>query len=213
MIFRNTVRFLAVCWLGLCSPVFAQTYNVLVMGDSISAAYGINESDGWVALAETQLKKEGFDVSFTNASISGDTTGGGLRRLPDALERFDPDLLIIELGGNDGLRGYPTNTLQQNLENMAKLAQEHGAEVLIQGMLIPSNYGAAYLRLFARAFSNAAENSGSLFLPFFLEPIAEDRAYFQADGIHPTAEAQPLLMLHTLPLIKNAIEKAATHAR
>lgn len=213
MRFIKAVQFMTLCWLGFSSQVFAQTYNVLVMGDSISAAYGISESDGWVALAETQLKKDGFDVSFTNASISGDTTGGGLRRLPAALERFDPDLLIIELGGNDGLRGYPTNAMQQNLENMATLAREHGAQVLIQGMLIPSNYGAAYLRLFSRAFKNAAESSGSLFLPFLLEPIAEDRAYFQPDGIHPTAEAQPLLMLHTLPLIKTAIEQATANAQ
>lgn len=183
------------------------------MGDSISAAYGISEQDGWVSLAETQLQKEGFDVTFTNASISGDTTGGGLRRLPDALDRFDPDLLVIELGGNDGLRGYPTNALQQNLESMAAIATEHGAQVLIQGMMIPSNYGAAYLRLFAKAFEEAATKTNSLFLPFLLQPIAQDRNYFQSDGIHPTAEAQPLLMLHTLPLIKSAMAEVSANVQ
>jgi acyl-CoA thioesterase-1 len=183
------------------------------MGDSISAAYGISEQDGWVSLAEKQLRKEGFDVTFVNASISGDTTGGGLRRLPDALERFDPNLLIIELGGNDGLRGYPTNAIQKNLESMASIAKAHGADVLIQGMMIPSNYGPAYLKLYAKAFKTAATNTNSLFLPFLLQPIAQDRNYFQSDGIHPTKEAQPLLMLHTLPLIKSAMTKAPANVQ
>ncbi len=185
----------------------AEGQNILVIGDSISAAYGLDEADGWVQLTEDSLREEGYDVTITNASISGDTTGGGLRRLPDALDRFDPDLLIIELGGNDGLRGYPTKVMQQNLENMATLASNHGALVLIQGMMIPSNYGPAYLKLYSKAFADAAENSGSLFLPFLLEPIAEDRSYFQSDGIHPSADAQPLLVEHTLPMIKTALEE------
>lgn len=180
----------------------AANYTILVMGDSISAAYGLNEREGWVYLAEQELIAEGYDVKLVNASISGDTTGGGLRRLPDALQRFTPDLLIIELGGNDGLRGYPPKSMQKNLEDMAVLAQNAGADVLIQGMMIPSNYGQAYLTMFANAFVKAAENTSSALLPFLLEPIAEERDYFQPDGIHPTAEAQPLLVAHTLPLIK-----------
>ena len=211
MRFIRTIRFFLVSAVLLSPGAQAEGFKVLVVGDSISAAYGISEEDGWVALAERQLTKEGFDVAFVNASISGDTTGGGLRRLPGALERFDPNLLIIELGGNDGLRGYPTNAMQKNIESMASLAQDYGAEVLIQGMMIPSNYGAAYLKMFVQAFKTAAENTDSLFLPFLLEPIAQDRDYFQSDGIHPTEEAQPLLMLHTLPLIKTAIEKATAN--
>jgi len=205
--FIRAIHIFLVFALVISPGVRAEGYNVLVMGDSISAAYGIQEEDGWVALAQEELRKEGFDVTFVNASISGDTTGGGLRRLPDALDRFNPDLLVIELGGNDGLRGYPTNALQKNLEDMASIANEHGADVLIQGMMIPSNYGAAYLKLFAQAFEKAAISSNSLFLPFLLEPIAQDRQYFQPDGIHPTEAAQPLLMLHTLPLIKSAMTK------
>jgi acyl-CoA thioesterase-1 len=211
MRFIRTLRFCLIFAVAVSFGAHAQGYNVLVMGDSISAAYGLSEEDGWVSLTEKQLRKEGFDVTFVNASISGDTTGGGLRRLPDALDRFNPDLVVIELGGNDGLRGYPTNAMQKNLESMATIATEHGADVLIQGMLIPSNYGAAYLRLFAKAFETAAANTNSLFLPFLLQPIMQDRDYFQSDGIHPTAEAQPLLMLHTLPLIKSAIEKATAN--
>lgn len=209
----RTLRIFLIIAVMSGSVAHAESYKVLVIGDSISAAYGISERDGWVSLAEKQLRKEGFDVTFVNASISGDTTAGGLRRLPDALDRFDPDLVIIELGGNDGLRGYPTNAMQQNLESMAAIAKEHGARVLIQGMMIPSNYGAAYLRLFIKAFETAAANSNSLFLPFLLEPIAQDRQYFQSDGIHPSAEAQPLLMLHTLPLIKTAILKDTANAQ
>jgi acyl-CoA thioesterase-1 len=204
---RLAFRWLAAWLISLLviSSAHAEDYTILVMGDSISAAYGLNEEDGWVNLAQNRLREEGLAVSFVNASISGDTTGGGLRRLPAAMERFEPDLVIIELGGNDGLRGYPPKAMQQNLEDMATIAKERGADVLIQGMMIPSNYGQAYLDMFVNAFAVAAENSGSALLPFLLEPIAEDRSYFQSDGIHPTAEAQPLLMEHTLPLIKEFV--------
>lgn len=183
----------------------AESYTILVMGDSISAAYGLNEEDGWTSLTEKALQEEGLDVKVINASISGDTTAGGLRRLPDALERFAPDLLVIELGGNDGLRGYPPKTMQENLEGMASIAKDRETDVLILGMLIPSNYGTAYLNMFKQAFVSAAENTNSALLPFLLEPIAQDRAYFQADGIHPTEEAQPLLMAHVLPSIKEFV--------
>lgn len=193
------------------STARADEFTALVVGDSISAAYGLKESEGWVALAEEQLRDDGHDITMVNASISGDTTVGGLRRLPDALERFDPDLLIIELGGNDGLRGYPTNAMQKNIEEMANLALEMDARVLILGMLIPSNYGQAYLRKFSQAFVDAADNTGSDFIPFFLEPIAQDRSYFQADGIHPTAEAQPLMMQHVMPMLQEILEAEEVH--
>lgn len=205
--FMTFIRATLLIALLFSGSLHADNQNILVIGDSISAAYGLDEADGWVQLTEDSLRQDGYDVTIINASISGDTTGGGLRRLPDALKRFDPDLLIIELGGNDGLRGYPTKVMQQNLESMATIASNHGARVLIQGMMIPSNYGPAYLKMYTKAFSDAAENSGSLFLPFLLEPIAEDRSYFQSDGIHPSADAQPLLVKHTLPLIKTALEE------
>ncbi len=184
----------------------ANSFTAMVIGDSISAAYGLREEEGWVALAEKQLRERGFEVDMVNASISGDTTVGGLRRLPDALERFDPDLLIIELGGNDGLRGYNPTAMQKNIEDMARLALERDARVLILGMLIPSNYGQAYLKRFSQAFVDAAANTESDFVPFLLEPIAQDRSYFQADGIHPTAEAQPLLVDHVMPALLEILE-------
>jgi len=209
----STIRIILMATIAASSlmvqQVRAQGFTALVIGDSLSAAYGIREDQGWVALAEQELQERGYDIEFVNASISGDTTVGGLRRLPDALERFSPDLLIIELGGNDGLRGYSTNAMQKNIEDMARLALEQDAQVLILGMLIPSNYGQAYLNKFAQAFVDAAENTDSALVPFFLEPIAHDRKYFQADGIHPTAQAQPLMLDHVMQPILDILESAA----
>lgn len=180
--------------LGLFSNAPASAQTVLVVGDSISAAYGLDEADGWVALAENELKPTHPDIQFVNASISGDTTEGALRRLPAALERFEPDVLIIELGGNDGLRGYSLKKLQENLETLANLGRDADAAVLILGMRIPSNYGAAYTEKFAKTFVDAAAATQAELVPFFLEPIATDVTYFQRDGIHPTAGAQPLML-------------------
>ena len=194
--------------LGAASlPGLAGASTVLVVGDSISAAYGIDQDAGWVALAEEELREDFPDVEFVNASISGDTTGGGLARLPAALERFDPDVVVIELGGNDGLRAYPTARMRDNLEAMAEAAQDSGAETLILGMMIPSNYGPAYTAQFGEAFVEAAEATDSALVPFFLEPIASDRGAFQRDGIHPTAEAQPLLVDHALPALRELLEE------
>lgn len=203
MRFTATVRNLLFLAIVVSAGVArAESYTILVMGDSIGAAYGLNEEDGWASLTEKALQEDGLDVNVVNASISGDTTAGGLRRLPGALDRFEPDLLVIELGGNDGLRGYSPATMQKNLEDMITLAQERKTDVLILGMMIPTNYGKAYLNLFKKAFISAAASTDSVLIPFLLEPIAQDRAYFQADGIHPTADAQPLLMEHVLPSIK-----------
>jgi len=184
--------------LGLSASALARTASqattILVIGDSISAAYGLDEADGWVSLAEIELKKEYPAVTMVNASISGDTTEGALRRLPAALDRFQPTVLVIELGGNDGLRGYSIKKLRENLESLVKMGQDAGAKVLLLGMQIPSNYGPAYTEQFAKTFVDAADATGAALIPFFLEPIALDINYFLPDGIHPNAEAQPLLM-------------------
>lgn len=205
MRFMTAVRVSLVILVCLSMPARADSYTILVLGDSISAAYGLNEDEGWVSLAEKTLQDEGHDVELVNASISGDTTDGGLRRLPAALDRFTPDLLIIELGGNDGLRAYPPDVMQDNLVSMASLAQARGADVLLLGMQIPANYGPAYRDLFNRAFHDAADESGASLLPFLLEPIARERSMFQRDGIHPSAEAQPLLADHVLPMIRSFV--------
>lgn len=200
-------RLLPALCLAFASLSTAHAYTVLVVGDSISAAYGLNEESGWVALAEKQLRDEVPDMEFVNASISGDTTTGGAQRIDEALKRFSPDMLIIELGGNDGLRGYQPKQMQANLETMATAGQNAGAEVLLLGMMIPSNYGAAYTRQFGEAFTRAADQTGAELVPFLLEPIAEDRTMFQKDGIHPTAQAQPLLVDHVMPAIRRILEK------
>jgi len=189
------MRFLLILLLvgfSIGTPAAART--ILVVGDSISAAYGLDEAQGWVQLAQKELVSTYSDIKFVNASISGDTTEGALRRLPAALERFEPDIVVIELGGNDGLRGYPIKRIQENLQALTSLSQEANAEVLILGMRIPSNYGPAYTEKFAQTFVDAAAAGEAELVPFFLEPIVTDVRYFQRDGIHPTAEAQPLML-------------------
>lgn len=197
---------LSIILFGLTLSGSVQATTVMVVGDSLSAAYGLNESDGWVALAREELEAEVPDIEMVNASISGDTTEGALRRLPAALERFEPDVLVLELGGNDGLRGYPLKRMKENLVQLAKLAQDASAQVLILGMRIPSNYGPAYTEAFANSFAEAAEESESELVPFFLEPIALDASYFQRDGIHPNAEAQPLLVKPVLDKLLPMLE-------
>ncbi len=176
--------------------------RLLVLGDSISAAYGLSLEDGWVALAETALDGRGLAVDVINASISGETSAGGRRRLPALLEAHDPDAVVIELGGNDGLRGYPVAQLRQNLAAMAEAAQASGARVLLLPMEIPPNYGPRYAGAFRDSFPLVAEETGASLGPFPLEAIATDPTLMQADGIHPTAAAQPRIVDTLLPALE-----------
>ena len=180
---------------------------LLVLGDSISAAYGMSLEEGWVALLARQLEEKHPGIEVVNASISGDTSAGGLRRLPMLLEEHDPDLVVIELGGNDGLRGYPTKALAENLTNMATIAREGGAEVLLVPMEIPPNYGPRYTSAFRETFTTASESAGVPLAPFPLNNIAVDRALMQDDGIHPTAEAQPLIVDSLMPIIEEMLNE------
>ncbi len=166
--------------------------TVLVLGDSISAAYGIQREEGWVALLDARLAPLGHTV--VNASISGETTSGGLARLPKALGVHNPDIVIIELGGNDGLRGYPTSRMRDNLTAMARLARDHGAVPLLVGMQIPPNYGPRYTRAFQLVFDEVAEAMQLPYVPFMLQDVALQEGFMQRDGIHPTAEAQSVLL-------------------
>jgi len=170
--------------------------GILVLGDSISAAYGMSLEEGWVSLLARELARE---YPVVNASISGETTSGGLNRLPALLEEHGPALVVIELGGNDGLRGYPIATLRANLERMAALSMEAGARVILLPMEIPPNYGARYAGAFRESYALAAERTGAALAPFILEGIATDPGLMQADGIHPTAEAQPQMLGNVLP--------------
>jgi acyl-CoA thioesterase-1 len=167
---------------------------ILVMGDSISAGYGIQREEGWVNLLSVELAQAEQPYSVVNASISGETTAGGLARLPQALETHDPAVVVIELGGNDGLRGYPTGTIRSNLQNMVELALNQSRYVILVGMQIPPNYGQRYTQAFFTLYADIAEETGATLIPFFLERVALEPELMQGDGIHPTAEAQPLLL-------------------
>lgn len=168
-----------------------QPYKVLVLGDSISAAYGMSLEQGWVALLEKSLAEEFPGLTLINTSISGETTAGGLARLPALLEAHNPTLVIIELGGNDGLRGYPINNVRENLRQLVLLSQQSGAQVLLLPMEIPPNYGSRYTKAFRQSFTQVAEETHSHLGAFILEEIALEQGLMQADGIHPTAQAQP----------------------
>lgn len=176
--------------------------TLLVVGDSISAAFGLDSRQGWVALLEKRLADEGFEHKVINASISGDTSAGGAARLPALLAEHKPELVIIELGGNDGLRGQAPAQLQQNLASMVENAQQAGAKVLILGMRLPPNYGARYTTAFAQVFSDVAEQKQVPLVPFFLEGVGGVPGMIQRDGIHPTEGAQPLLLDNAWPALK-----------
>lgn len=165
-----------------------------MLGDSLSAAYGMRLDQGWVALLQGRLKAEGYGHKVVNASASGETTGGALARLPRALERHRPSIVIIELGGNDGLRGLPLADVRGNFESLVRLAREAGARVLLIGMRIPPNYGPAYTRDFHALFGDLARRHQLPLVPFFLDGIALDDGLMLEDGLHANAAAQPKLL-------------------
>lgn len=180
----------------------AMAANVLVVGDSISAAFGLDTRQGWVALLEKRMQESGFEHTLVNASISGETSAGGLARLPGLLAEHHPQLVIIELGGNDGLRGQPPAQLQQNLASMVDLSRATGANVLLLGMRLPPNYGKRYTDAFASVFSDLASEKKLPWVAFFLEGVGGVEGMMQADGVHPTAGAQTLLLDNVWPTLK-----------
>lgn len=175
--------------------------RILVLGDSLSAAYGIPASSGWVRLLEDRLQARQPGAEVVNASISGDTSRGGLARLPAALERHQPQVVIIELGGNDGLRGLSLQRLRANLERMIEMTRESGARPLLIGIKLPANYGKTYGERFHAVFREVAEAREVPWVPFLLDGIALDRSLMQADGIHPTAAAQPIMLDNVWPVL------------
>ena len=195
---------LAVSWAATAqTPIEART--ILVVGDSISAAYGIQREQGWVALLEERVATLAVPHQVVNASISGDTTGGALARLPRALEIHKPDVVVIEVGGNDALRGYPINRIEHNLDAMVTLAKDAGADVVLLGMEIPPNYGARYTQAFRNVFSEVAARADAPLVPFLLDGVATDAKLMQADGIHPTAAAQQRLLENVWPTLKSLL--------
>ncbi len=180
----------------------AQAGTVLVVGDSISAAFGMDTQQGWVHLLDERMRQEGFEHRVVNASISGDTSAGGAARLPALLTEHQPQLVIVELGGNDGLRGLPPGQLQQNLASMIDASRGAGAKVLLLGMRIPPNYGERYTTAFAKVFDEVAADKNVPLVPFLLEGVGGVDKLMQDDGVHPAVEAQPQLLENVWPTLK-----------
>ncbi|QJR79773.1 arylesterase [Alteromonas pelagimontana] len=168
-------------------------FKLLVVGDSLSAAYRLQQQEGWVSLLQNMWYDEQRKIEIVNAAISGETTDGALSRLPRLLDQHQPSHVFIELGGNDGLRGNQIAGMKKNLREMVTMAKEAGAEVILQDMEIPPNYGKRYTRMFADSFDEIAEEEEVAIIPFFLEDIALNKKLMQKDGIHPNAEAQTLI--------------------
>lgn len=198
-------RLLLLLLVFLCPPsLFASPSmaKILVLGDSLSAGYGIALEEGWVSLLQERIQKHHFAYEVVNASVSGETSGGGLARLPALLAEHQPVIVILELGGNDGLRGHPINVMRQNLEKIIAASQAANAQVLLLGMHIPPNYGARYTRTFHQAYIDLAKKYQLSFVPFFLDQVANNAALMQSDGIHPTAEAQGTMLDHVWPTLE-----------
>jgi acyl-CoA thioesterase-1 len=185
---------LLIVW-SLVAPLQADERPVLlVLGDSLSAAYGIAEDDGWVALLQRRLDTEGHDYRVVNASVSGETTDAGLARLPRALDVHRPSIVVVELGANDGLRGISLGEMRRNLLEITELSQASGARVLLVGMHLPPNYGPAYTERFHATFREVAVRKRIPLVPFLLDGVGTERSLMQDDGLHPTAAAQPRLL-------------------
>jgi len=183
-------------------PAAAAAPTILVLGDSLSAGYGIDVRDGWVNLLAQRLRKQGYPHTVVNASISGETTAGGFTRLPAALQRHRPEVVILELGANDGLRGLSLAQTRANLESMIKAAQAAGGRVLLVGIHLPPNYGPEYTRKFRGVYDDLVRRYRLAYAPFLLEGVALTPGLMQADGLHPRASAQPRLLDNVWPYLE-----------
>ncbi len=192
----------------LAGQAQASETKILILGDSISAAYGMSLEQGWVAKLALYLKERDAEIQVVNASISGETTAGGLRRLPSLLQENQPSVVIIELGGNDGLQGYPLKTLHDHLKRLVEMAQQAGARVILLPMEIPPNYGTRYTSGFRDTFRQICLQTNCTLAPFILDGVATDPMLMQADGIHPTAKAQSILLDNVLPTVTAVLGKS-----
>ena len=179
--------------------------SVMVFGDSLSAGYGMDVDQSWPALLQARLQQEGYEYRVVNASISGETTEGGAKRIARALQQFTPRLVILELGGNDGLRGFPPERMKQNLETIIETSIAAGADVVMLGIRIPSNYGARYTAAFERVYRELAEEHDVPWIEFFMDGIAMNEELMQDDGIHPNASAQSILLDNAWPVIERTL--------
>lgn len=193
--------------LGLClSPLTLSAKTIMIVGDSLSAGYGIQPQQGWVHLLQKRLDQQyPKQHKVVNASVSGETTSGALARLPKLLQTHRPDVVVIELGGNDGLRGQPPQMIQKNLASLIQHSQKAKAKVVIFGMKMPPNYGTAYGKAFENNYKVVSQQYKIKLLPFFLEGVAENKLLMQKDLIHPNAKAQSILLKNAYPYIKGAL--------
>lgn len=195
------------CIMLLPLAAWAQQQTLLVLGDSLSAAHNIELEQGWVALLEQRLQQTQPDWQVINASISGETSSGGLTRLPELLQQHEPELVLLELGANDGLRALPTRQLQNNLEAMIKQIRATPAEVLLLGMQIPDNYGPVYQQRFAAVYADLAEQYKLVLVPFLLDGVANRPELMQADGLHPKASAQSKILDNVWPSVQAQLKR------
>ena len=206
MIIKCALKLVLLVVIFTTTSAHAGQQNILILGDSISAAYGMSVAQGWVALLERRLADSHPDVTIINASISGETTGGGLRRLPELLASHKPTIVLVELGANDGLRGYPIKNFRHNLNEIVTLSQQIEAKVILLQMEVPPNYGTRYTSAFHDSYTLVAESTGSILAPFIMEGVAGNSALIQGDGLHPTVAAQPHLLDNVLPTLLRELD-------
>ena len=209
---RGLLAFVLLCSIALFGlPAYAQQHSpiLLVFGDSLSAGYRMPVEDGWVSLLDDKLKKLGSEYKVVNASVSGETTDGGLSRLPATLATHKPAIVILELGGNDGLRGLPVANIKQNLIAMVQKSQAAGATVILAGIQIPPNYGPRYTEPFTQQFEEIAKSMDLPFIPFLIDGIAQRSELMQDDGIHPKAEAQGMVLDNVWPVLEAVLNEKA----
>ena len=191
--FSKKVIFYYLIIFSFTNIIIAEDETLLILGDSISAGYGINQKDNWVSVLQSKFDNDGTSIKLINSSVSGDTTSGGLQRLRRDLQKFDPDYVLIELGGNDALRGYPIKRIKDNLQTMIALIKSNNSKALLMQIRIPPNYGQKYTLAFERIYLELASSEEIYFLPFMLENVGLNPDLMQPDGIHPNAKAQPLI--------------------
>ncbi|KAB0626092.1 arylesterase [Acinetobacter gandensis] len=208
---QNRIQKIRLCsyllGLSMClSPMLLAAKTIMVVGDSISAGYGMNIQQGWVHLLQKRLDQQyPKQHKVVNASVSGETTSGALARLPKLLQSHRPDIVIIELGGNDGLRGQPPALIEKNLAQLVQKSQQAKAKVIVFGMKIPPNYGTAYSKAFEQNYKIVSQKYNAKLLPFFMQGVAGQKTLMQKDQIHPNAKAQPILLNTAYPMIKSSL--------
>ncbi len=208
LILKSSVLSLClISFVAWSAPVFAANPKILIYGDSLSAAYGIPQQQGWAALLKEKLDQENLRFDVINASISGETTSGGLTRLARTLEQTKPQTIIIELGANDGLRGLPVKNMHNNLDAMIQISKKSGAKVLLVGMRIPPNYGPKYTEEFSQTYIKLASQHKVSVVPFMLDNVAAKPDLIQQDGLHPNTQGQPIILNNIWPELQRLLKK------